>query len=80
MAGKKETPKGNVKHEKVVLEKIGHHVEVYGPYTKRGLRRLLLSSPSLYLDKDDERSQKSKSAFSRSKRIFKIKMLCYFKV
>ncbi|XP_033215079.1 uncharacterized protein LOC117171674 isoform X2 [Belonocnema kinseyi] len=55
MSDKKVTPRDNVKYEKVVLEKIGPHVEIYGPYTKRGLRRLLLSSISLYPDKDNQK-------------------------
>lgn len=57
MSDKKGTPRDNVKYEKVVLEKIGPHVEVYGPYTKRGLRRLLLSSISLYPDKDNQKAK-----------------------
>lgn len=46
----------NLKHDEVVLEKIGHHVEVVGPYTKRELRRLLLSSLSLYPVTDNEQA------------------------
>ncbi|XP_051167451.1 myb-like protein D isoform X2 [Leptopilina boulardi] len=47
-------PRENMKHDEVVLEKTGHHVKIFGPYTKKDLRRLLLSSMSLYPDTDNE--------------------------
>ena len=54
MTDKKDTSRDNLQYEKVVLEKIEPHVEFYGPYTKRELRRLLLSLISLHPRADTE--------------------------
>lgn len=51
---KNENLQKNIRHEKVVLEKKGDHVEISGNYTKRELRQLLLSPTVSPLLSDDE--------------------------
>lgn len=51
---KNENLQRNIRHEKVVLEKKGDHVEISGNYTKRELRQLLLSPTVSPLLSDDE--------------------------
>ncbi|KAL2730210.1 hypothetical protein V1477_016021 [Vespula maculifrons] len=59
---KNENLQRNIRHEKVVLEKKGDHVEISGNYTKRELRQLLLSptvSPLLSDDEDRTKLEKT---------------------
>ncbi|XP_043669750.1 uncharacterized protein LOC122629919 isoform X2 [Vespula pensylvanica] len=59
---KNENLQKNIRHEKVVLEKKGDHVEISGNYTKRELRQLLLSptvSPLLSDDEDRTKLEKT---------------------
>ncbi|KAL2712274.1 hypothetical protein V1478_017797 [Vespula squamosa] len=53
--GENKNLQKNIRHEKVLLEKKGDHVEIIGNYTKRELRNLLLSpSVSPLISPDDE--------------------------